>query len=359
MKNILLVDDSTLLRKVLCDIINSDGRFSVTGQAPDGVAALELLKANTYDAMVLDVNMPKMDGITLLKEIKKQRISIRVMMASTVTQEGAKITMDALELGALDFVHKPDWSYRCKDETFQKHFLETLDAVCSARLSVGSSGLEKKRETAQIGNIVRKSASRITGNRVVALAVSTGGPKSLQSVIPLLPRDLNAPVVMVQHMPEGFTASLATRLNEMSEMKVVEAKEGEELEVGTVYIARAGKHLNLVRSGRTTKVHYTDEPHREGVKPCANYMYESLSNCNYDQVVCVVMTGMGADGTAGISNLKKSGKNTFVITQEGESCVVNGMPKACLNAGLSDMEVPLDRLAEEIILHVGVKKDGC
>lgn len=358
MKKILLVDDSTLMRKVLCDIINSDGRFSVVEQAADGLAALELLKHNSYDAMVLDVNMPRMDGISLLKEIKKNRINIRVMMASTVTQEGAKITMEALELGALDFVHKPDWSYRCKDETFQKHMLDTLDAVCNARVTVPGE-MSKRKETVQIGNIVRKSAARIVGNRIVALAVSTGGPKSLHSVIPLLPADLNAPVVLVQHMPEGFTASLAARLNELSEVKVVEAREDDELEAGTVYIARAGKHLNLVRYGKTTKVHYTDEPHREGVKPCANYMYESLARCSYDQVVCVVMTGMGADGTEGIANLKKSGKKTFVITQEGDTCVVNGMPKAAVKAGLSDMEVPLDRLAEEIILHVGVKKDGC
>lgn len=358
MKKILLVDDSALMRKVLCDIINSDGRFSVVEQAQDGLAALELLKSNTYDAMVLDVNMPKMDGISLLKEIKKQHIAIRVMMASTVTQEGAQITMDALELGALDFVHKPDWSYRCKDEVFQKHMLDTLDAVCNARLPEGSR-FTKRRETIQIGNIVRKSASRITGNRIVALAISTGGPKSLHSVIPLLPRDLNAPIVLVQHMPAGFTASLAARLNEISEIRVVEAREDEELEAGTVYIAKAGQHLNLVRNGRTTRVHYSDEPHREGVKPCANYMYESLTNSSYDQVVCVVMTGMGADGTEGIKNLKKSGKNTFVITQAGDTCIVNGMPRSCVKAGLSDMEVPLDRIAEEIILHVGVKKDGC
>lgn len=358
MKKILLVDDSALMRKVLCDIINSDSRFSVVEQATDGVAALELLKNNTYDAMVLDVNMPKMDGIELLKEIKRNHIKIRVLMASTVTQDGAKVTLDALELGALDFVHKPDWSFRCKEDTFREGLLNTLDSVCNSRLTEHLKPL-KKEDTQKLGSLIRKSAKTLSGSRIVALAVSTGGPKSLQRVIPYLPKDLDAPIVLVQHMPEGFTASLAQRLDELSEIKVVEAKEDEELQNGCVYIAKAGLHMNLVKNGRTTRVHYTNEPHREGVRPCANYMYESLAKCDYDQVICVVMTGMGADGTAGIRNLKESGKKTFVISQQGDTCVVNGMPKSCVKAGLSDQEVALDQIAQEIILHVGVKKDGC
>ena len=361
MKKILVVDDSALMRKVMCDIINADSRFTVVEQAADGLAALELLKTKSYDAMVLDVNMPKMDGIQLLKEIKKEGIPIRVMMASTVTKEGAKVTMDALELGALDFVHKPDWSYRCKEDTFKNHMLDTLEAVCDSKLP-GEVVTAKPAEimaTGRVGELIRRSSSKLTGERIVAIAVSTGGPKSLHNVIPLLPADLNAPVVLVQHMPEGFTASLADRLDAISEVKVVEAKENEPLQKGCVYVAQAGRHLNLVRNGRTTNVHYTDEPHREGVRPCANYMYESLAGCNYDQVICVVMTGMGADGTEGIKHLKESGAKTYVITQEGESCIVNGMPKACLKAGLSDQQVTLNKIAEEIILHVGVKKDGC
>lgn len=359
MKKILLVDDSALMRNVFCDIINSDSRFSIADQASDGAAALELLKTKTYDAVVLDVNMPRMDGIQLLKELRKNHIAVRVLMASTVTQEGAKITMDALELGALDFIHKPDWSYRCKDDTFKSNLLTTLEAVCNSRLpdiSVPSSG---RQTIAELEKVIRSSGARVAGNKIVAIAISTGGPKSLQSVIPLLPADLDAPVVVVQHMPEGFTASLAARLDALSDVNVVEAKEDEELKKGCVYIAKAGSHLNLVKSGRTTRVHYTQEPHREGVRPCANYMYESLAGCDYDRVICVVMTGMGADGTAGIRNLKASDKNVFVITQEGESCVVNGMPKACVKAGLSDSEVRLGEIAQEIILHVGVKRDGC
>ncbi|MCR5398649.1 MAG: chemotaxis-specific protein-glutamate methyltransferase CheB [Lachnospiraceae bacterium] len=361
MKKILIVDDSALMRRVFSDIINSDARFTVADEAKDGLEALDLLKKNTYDAVVLDVNMPRMDGIGLLQTLKKEGIKARIMMASTLTSEGAKVTMDALELGAMDFIHKPEWSFKCKDDEFSGQLLSMLDAVCNANVNLGLTKhaadvtAEHNKKVAQLA---RGSAGRISGERIVAIAVSTGGPKALQSVIPFLPEDLNAPVVMVQHMPVGFTASLAERMDSMSRIKVVEAAEGDILKKGCVYIAMGGKHLNLIRSGKSMKVHYSDEPAREGVKPCANYMYESLISSDYDEVVCVVMTGMGADGTQGIKNLAEK-KKIFCITQDSSSCVVYGMPKAAAKAGLSDMEVPLSDIAQEIILHVGVTKNGC
>ena len=356
MKKILVVDDSALMRRVLCDIINADERFTVVDEANNGEVALNLLMQNTYDAVVLDVNMPKMDGIELLRELKKRGIKAKVLMASTVTMEGAKVTMDALELGALDFIHKPDWAYRCKNSEFIDNFLSLLDAVCKARLVETSAKVSREAATSRetIEKIVRKNTQKITGKRIIALACSTGGPRALQSVIPNLPEDMKAPMVLVQHMPVGFTESLAARLDHLSKVKVVEAAEGEILEDGCVYIARSGQHMNLVKKGSNTVVHYSDEPSREGVKPCANYMYESLADSIYDEVVCVVLTGMGADGTEGISNLKKK-KKTFVIAQDGDTCVVNGMPKSVVKAGLSDEVVPLPLIAQEIILHVGVK----
>ncbi len=197
------------------------------------------------------------------------------------------------------------------------------------------------------------SISQVPGGKVVAIASSTGGPKALQAVITKLPAKLNAPIVIVQHMPPGFTASLAERLNTLSELSVKEAKEGDVLTAGSVYIAKGGKHLNIRYSGNRHVVYYTDEPNREGVKPCANYMYESLSESRYGEIVCVVMTGMGADGTKGITYLKKQ-KKTHVIAQEEESCAVYGMPKNIVNAGLSDQIVSLERIAQEIITNVGV-----
>ena len=355
MKKILIIDDSALMRTVLSDIINSDSRFQVADKAKDGIEGLELLKHNTYDAVVLDINMPRMDGITMLKELHKNGIKAKIMMASTDTKEGAKVTMDALDLGALDFVHKPDRASECKGEEFCKLFLNTLSAVANSKApgSTKAFSFDEVKESRKVVELVTKSASKITGNRIVAIASSTGGPRALQSVIPRLPKNLKTPVVIVQHMPEGFTASLAERLDSLSEVKVKEAAEGDVLQPGTVYISRGGKHMHIVKSGGKSTIHYMDGPTREGVRPCANFMYESLMDSDYDEICCVVLTGMGADGTEGIKNLK-SKKKVHVIGQEESTCTVYGMPKAVATAGLVDQVVKLENVAQEIILNVGV-----
>ena len=356
-KKILVVDDSALMRRVLCDIIDSDDQFEVKDRATNGLEAVDLLSRNTYDAVVLDVNMPKMNGLQLLGELRKYKIKARVMMASTDTKEGAKTTLDALELGALDFVHKPDNAFQCREGIFQETFLRTLKGVSESNYPVFTSAEkleEDKKKNTKVLEILKKSTHKVVGSKVVAIASSTGGPKALQAVIPRLPGDLDAPVLVVQHMPKGFTASLADRLNNLSEINVVEAAEGMELEKGKVYIAPGGFHLNVVTSvaGKYT-IHLSDEPTREGVKPCANYMYESLIESRFDKIVCVVMTGMGADGTEGIRRLKEK-KSIHVISQDQASCTVYGMPKSVYAEGLSNQVVTLDEIAQEISLKVGI-----
>ncbi|MBE5884172.1 MAG: chemotaxis response regulator protein-glutamate methylesterase [Lachnospiraceae bacterium] len=357
-KKILVVDDSALMRRVLCDIINSDERFQVVDRATNGLEAFDLLSRNQYDAVVLDVNMPKMNGLQLLEELRKYKISAKVVMASTDTKQGAKTTLDALELGAMDFIHKPDNAIDCRVDTFKNELLRILDVVARSKPPVFESRekiLADRQITGRMIDIVKKTAAKVPGSKIVALASSTGGPKALQSVIPKLPATLDAPVLIVQHMPKSFTASLAERLNDLSEITVKEAQEGEELQKGTVYIAMGGKHMKVKVSatGRYT-LHLSDEPTREGVRPCANYMYESLMDSHYDSIVCVVMTGMGADGTEGIKNLK-SKKKVHVIAQDQNSSIVFGMPKSVIGAELSDQVVPLEQIAQEVILQVGLK----
>ena len=357
MKKILIVDDSALMRRVFCDIIEGDKRFQVTDKAANGLEALELLSKNTYDAVVLDVNMPKMSGLELLRELQKRKIPVKVMMASTDTMGGAKTTMDALELGALDFVHKPTSALECRRGPFREAFLSTLEVVAESRSPVTDRAftVDSIKKTKQVVELAKKHSSVISQNKIVAIASSTGGPKALHSVITKLPKDLRTPVVLVQHMPAGFTQSLAERLNSLSEITVSEAVEGETLQGGHVYIARGGTHLNIDKQpGGRYVVRYSDEPAREGVKPCANYMYESLANSDFDEIICVVMTGMGADGTKGIVNLKNA-KKVHVLVQEQSTCAVYGMPKSAVQAGLADEIVPLEQIAQEIILNVGVK----
>ncbi len=360
-KKILVVDDSALMRSVLCDIINSDERFEVADQAFDGVHALDLLSRNTYDAVVLDINMPRMDGLQLLRKLRDYKISARVMMASTDTKEGTKDTLDALELGALDFVHKPDRAKDYLGEDFKRQFLNILSTVSDSR----APSYDRTPDAGEVRQTVTQTdqkpehrfnnvLKKVQGKKLVAIASSTGGPKALNSVIPMLPKDIDAPILVVQHMPVGFTASLAERLDGVSAVNVREAAEGMELKRGTVYVAMSGKHMKVVTSpaGKSC-IHYTDEPNREGVKPCANYLYESLIDSEYDNIVCVVMTGMGADGTEGIRRLK-SKKNIHVISQSQDTCTIYGMPKNIEKAGLQDQIVPLEQIAQEITMRVGI-----
>lgn len=402
-KKILVVDDSALMRRVLCDIINSDKRFQVVAKATDGVEAFDLLsRGEIYDAVVLDINMPRMNGLELLKELRKFKIWARIMIASTDSKEGASVTLDALELGALDFIQKPITSYECRSPEFMAGFLDTLYAVACSRITVTErprvtgdkvkpvrgtdAGIPKedsrdgerfarkdpvrqpaktatagqaKQPSKSMDELVGKAKSLPVGNglrKIVAIACSTGGPRALQSVIPKLPQKLDAPVILVQHMPKGFTASLAERLDGMSDLTVKEAQEGDVLEKGVVYISMGGQHMNvkLTPNGRHV-IHYSDEPSREGVKPSANYMYESLSETKFTDILCVVLTGMGADGMEGIQNLKKK-KDIVVLTQNQNSCVVYGMPKSVVNAGLSDQELDLSVMADRIAERIGTKQ---
>lgn len=355
-KKILVVDDSALMRMVLCDIISTDERFRVKDRAVNGLEAFDYLSRNKYDAVVLDVNMPKMNGVELLRELKAHKIPARVLMASTDTTEGAKITLDCLELGAIDFVHKPEVAVDANANDFRELFLQTLQAVTLSKYpTYEAEAPEPDHETVEkMLQLVQKHSGEVEDNQIVAVACSTGGPKALQAFIPKLPKNLKAPVLIVQHMPVGFTKSLAERLDSLSELKVKEAQEGDQILPGNVYISQGGKHMKVITSAGRNTIHYTDEPSREGVKPCANYMYESLEESSYSKIQCVVLTGMGADGTKGIVSLHNK-KKIYVIAQEESTCAVYGMPKSIVNSGLVNRIVGLEQVAQEIIMNVGVK----
>lgn len=371
-KKILVVDDSALMRRVVCDIINSDDNFVVADIAKDGVEAFALLTDHQYDVVVLDINMPRMSGLELLEKMQKLKLKAKIIMNSTLTKDGADETIKALELGALDFVTKPENFIAAKGNDFRNTLLKTIQVAENAkitrrvsmartsesakiRIPSTTSALQKKDLGEKRPIKLRKGNEPMKDktNKIIALACSTGGPKSLQSVIPLLPANLPYPMLVVQHMPAGFTKSLADRLNDVSRIKVKEAAEGDVLKAGCVYIAPGGKHMQIKASGGQHKIILTDEPPREGVKPCANYMYESLAKSSYDEVICVVMTGMGADGTKGIKYLNER-KKTYVISQDEESCVVYGMPKAIAETGLVDEVAPLTKITETILKNLGV-----
>lgn len=357
-KNILIVDDSALMRRVICDIINSDETFQVVDSCRDGLEAYEKLKTKKYDGVVLDVNMPRMDGLELLKQLQRDKIKATVIMVSTMTTKDADVTILAMERGAVDFVTKPTNVIEAKGVDFKQRLLSVLNAVIRtekfAREYTLKHTVSVVKPTERMA-IRRDAKNLVAGKKVVALACSTGGPKALQSVIPYLPENLDAPVVLVQHMPAGFTKSMADRLNEVSKIHVKEAEDGEILCKGTVYVAPGGKHIEIQKcADGNHKVKLNEMPPIAGLRPCANIMYDSLRTSGYDQIVCVVLTGMGADGTNGILSLSKK-KPVYVISQSAETCVVYGMPKAIEETGLVNEVVPLVDVAQAISKNVGVK----
>ncbi|MCI5640921.1 MAG: chemotaxis-specific protein-glutamate methyltransferase CheB [Lachnospiraceae bacterium] len=385
MKNIMIVDDSALMRRVFSDIINGNEKLQVKYLAKDGVEALELLDSGIQvDAIVLDINMPRMNGIEFLRTLRKKGRREKVLIVSTLAHEDGKETIEALELGAFDFVTKPTNLAEAKGITFGlalTRMLYIATGLAVEDLDMDLSEVAKRerqkavspKKPLQMQHVTTRqtAASALAGKKgdcsthskkpmgrgarkIIALACSTGGPKALQSVIPKLPADLDAAIVLVQHMPEGFTGSLAKRLDELSAVHVKEAADGDILEKGTVYIAKGGYQMKVVEKGKQHSLAVVHEAPRNALRPCADIMYESLMRSSFDEITCVVMTGMGADGTQGILQLEKTNK-IYVIAQDEASSIVYGMPKAIAQADAVDEVVTLGQIAESITKHVGVR----
>lgn len=353
-RKFLIIDDSALMRRVISDIIKLNSEYEVLDTAVDGVDGLDKLVAHPgyYDLVILDINMPKMNGLEMLEMLQKNHMHEAVVVVSTVAIEGAKETLRALELGALDFVKKPENFYEVKGDGFKNKILKVIEMVTGSDFNRVQVAAMPTHTDVRVHVPVKRVKPGT--NKIVAIACSTGGPKSLQQVIPYLPENLDAGVVLVQHMPKGFTASLAMRLNSLSKAVVKEAEDGEVIEKGHVYIAPGGMHIIVAQSGKNHVIRYSDQPPVDGLRPCANIMFESLSNTDYDDITCVVLTGMGADGTKGIQSLVDTGRRVHVIAQDAESCIVYGMPRAIAEAGLANEIQPLNKISESIIKNVGV-----
>ena len=387
MYKILVVDDSALMRRIICDIINADSDFRVLDVSADGEDAYNKIKNTSYDLVVLDMVLPKMTGLELLEKLHGERTPFNVVLISSSLKEDADSTMKAMEYGALDFVVKPIRSSGETRELFGRQLLESLHNVSKSRAfkpiptkagtstsSRESSNLASRstseRRTSERSTQERSAVERLAGvgnrksaptpkgtgmrtKKFIALACSTGGPQALHTFVPMLPSNLSVPLVLVQHMPEGFTASLAARLDQISSIKVKEAENGEYFKPGVVYITPGGKHMKICEdASHAAYCHLDDGPPVNSLKPCADVMYQSLANSSFDEIICVVLTGMGADGSEGIRYLNQH-KKTYVISQEASTCVVYGMPKAVEQGGLSNEVVPLKSVANSIVKKLG------
>ncbi len=260
------------MRRIVCDIINLDEQFCVQDMAANGLEAISLMQKNTYDAVILDIIMPKLDGIGVLKEINRLGLQEHVVMFSSEARKDAEITLQALELGAMDFIHKPDSILEAKGDTFVRRFLSILSSAVQSRpqpkkVTVGESSRKQ----------IKKQKIIPDGNAVVAIACSTGGPKALAEVIPKLPQNLDAPGSDRTAYAGGLYQIAGTASDERSPLHVMEAENNMEIQKGCAYIARGGKHMEIVRRDGKHYLILKDGPAREGVRPCANFMYESLA----------------------------------------------------------------------------------
>jgi len=344
----VVIDDSAFMRKSLSIILASDPDIEIVGTAKDGLEGFELVKSVKPDVVTLDIEMPRMDGLTALKKIMAE-CPTQVIMVSSLTTDGAEATLKALELGAVDFIPK-EMSFvsvnivNIKEELIRKIKTLVKNKALTSRLQkirgVGS-GEELPIKHKSTGSLPRFAF------KAIALGISTGGPLSLQKVIPVIKENCNLPIFIVQHMPPKFTKSLADRLNNLSVISVKEAEDREEVKNGTVYLAPGGFHMKLNKniSGKVY-INISDTPADTLHRPSVDVMLNSVLEVYGKHTLGVIMTGMGKDGAEGIKHLKQLGG--YCIAQDENSCIVYGMPKAIVDAGYADVIASLDKIPEII-----------
>ncbi len=351
---VLVVDDTVVYRKILSEVLESLGEVEIVGTAPHGRLALARLDQMPVDLVLLDVEMPEMDGLATLAEIQKRKDPPIVVMISGQTTRSAQSTIHALENGALDFIRKPDGS---DPDASRRELTEKLRPLVrhvrtrrNLRQAVREEPVKAPTAAAAATPVPVRPVSSAPPARFAAIAIgiSTGGPNALGEMIPNLPPDLPVPVLLVQHMPPGFTASLADHLDKRSRIRVKEGEEGEPVLAGTVYIAPGGKHMVLRRLPEGGLIiGLNDQPAVNSCKPSVDVLFRSMAAQVDGSVLALVMTGMGNDGCEGVRTLKR--QSCYCLSQTEKSCVVYGMPLAVDEAGLSDEQVPLERMAQRVV----------
>ncbi|CAG37373.1 protein-glutamate methylesterase/protein-glutamine glutaminase [Desulfotalea psychrophila] len=358
MKNlrVLVVDDTILYRKIVSDLLREIPGIEVIGVAHNGKIALDKIRLSKPDLITLDIEMPVMNGIELLEHLKDIPDAPGAVMLSTLTSDGSRMTMKALELGAFDFILKPQEktpaankaalanslkqivkTYRLRNIGFSRTRATTPASRLSPRTTI-------KREIKTTDRSIKKGKAEI-----VVIGISTGGPNALTNMLPQIPGNIGVPILIVQHMPPVFTASLATSLNKKCQIEVKEAEDGEAIQPGIAYIAPGGKQMKISASknGVERLIKITNDPPENSCRPSVDYLFRSVGDYFIGRATAVIMTGMGADGTKGLEVLMAKGAHS--IGQDEESCVVYGMPKSVADAGLIDTVCPLNKIAQEIV----------
>lgn len=358
---VLIVDDTLVYRKIVGDVLSDLPGVEVVGSAHNGKAAITKIASLSPDLLTLDIEMPEMNGLEVLEYIKEKRLNVTAVMLSTLTHEGGEMTMKALELGAFDFIPKPQEGSMAENTKALKntivHILKAFNRRNEIKKllkgKIHSKTVGKTENNLPGSDQIVKRMQTISGpfkqkSEIVAIGVSTGGPKALAQLMPLLPSNLGVPILIVQHMPPMFTMSLAKSLNAKCSLEVKEAEDGEPIRSNIVLIAPGGKQMKIsaAADGKNRVVRITDDPPENNCKPSVDYLFRSVAHYYVGRATGVIMTGMGSDGFHGLELMKNNGST--IIAQNGETCVVYGMPKGPIEAGIADIIAPLNLIADEI-----------
>ncbi len=346
---VLVVDDSALMRKLIPIILSRDPGIEVVGTAMDGAFALKKIEELQPDVVTLDLEMPRMDGIETLRLIMRST-PLPVILFSTHSKEGAYSTFKALALGAIDFVAKPKDAAAGNLDAIAGQLIEKVKVAKRAggrRLLVPP--IQEEAHTSK-----KPGRNPIPPNRVIAIGISTGGPNALQFVLSQIPGEFTGTILVVQHMPEGFTEMFAKRLDECCQLDVHEARSGDLLLAGRVLICPGNRHMMVRHMPRGDMAVLSDAPHVNGHRPSADVLFHSVAQEFGPSAVGIIMTGMGEDGAEGLGAIKNAGGMT--IAQSEDTCVVGGMPRAAINRGFANKVVPLDALASFLVTNYHVER---
>lgn len=347
---VLVVDDSAFMRKVISDMISSDPGMEVVGTARNGEDALQMIFNLLPDVVTMDVEMPKMDGLTALKQIMEVK-PMPVIMLSSLTTNGAVETLKALDFGAFDFITKPTSLVKVSAPEIREELLSKIKIASRTKIAKPVSVARPTKPQVQVFKRDESKDLFTTGRtkfkKLIAIGTSTGGPRALQDVIPFIPKDIDAGILIVQHMPPGFTKSLADRLDSMSQVRVKEAEDGDIINAGVAYLAPGDSHIKVSKQGGQFVIKLDNGDRVSGHKPSVDALMYSIAELNDRNIIGVIMTGMGSDGAEGLKKVKAN--RGYIIAQDEESCVVFGMPKSTIKLGVVDKVVGLNNIANEIV----------
>lgn len=351
-KKLLIVDDSAFMRKLIGDFFKDSKTIEVVGIARNGSDAIRKIKTLRPDVITMDVEMPEMNGIEALKQIMIDS-PVPIIMLSSTTQRGTESTLLAMEYGAVDFVAKPSGTISLDLHKIKEELVEKVEHASKITVSKLKKVQSPTREKPQLELTTQPVTHRLLNKKkMILIGTSTGGPRALQEVLPNLPKDLKAPVLIVQHMPPGFTKSLADRLNQLSEIEVKEARQGDIIRDGHAYIAPGGYHMGIKKVGTVYTIKLDDiEPPRGGHRPSVDVLLENNSNFNDFDKIVIIMTGMGSDGSKGLKRLVEAG-NVVTIAESSNTCIVYGMPKAAIETKLVNKVVDLEGIANTITRYL-------